>query len=233
MTCATYTAAFGASRNTMRAAFSYLSLVGLLAAIACSSSSSPSPAPSPGTGGDGGSSGGCSCALSYNGASRTISCGTDTCLNGATFTCGKNAEVAQGATCTGPSTGDGGGNSGSFECTWGAPGADSLKTTYSCPDQASYDKCTGGNSTACTPKDKKPGTVPPGGACVKAYVAGKPGDEYELADDCAPVPKWGGFDNKHKGSFCESGPFCTHPCSQVSDCSDVAGATTCDKVCEK
>lgn len=121
---------------------------------------------------------------------------------------------------------DGGGSS--FTCTLGARGADSLKTTYTCPDQASSSKCSGGDSTSCTPKDKKPGTVALGGTCVKAFTAGSPGDEYELADDCAPSTKYGG-QGAGKGSYCAFG-YCTHKCSQASQCTDLAATATCDSL---
>ena len=126
---------------------------------------------------------------------------------------------------TGSSSTSSGSGSSSFECTLGARGADSLKTTYSCPDQASFDECSGGDSTSCTPKDKKAGTVALGGACKKAFAAGAPGDEYELADDCAPIAEYGG-QGAAKGSYCAFG-YCTHACAQTSECTDVAATAKC------
>jgi hypothetical protein len=83
--------------STARGVFSILSLIGVGTVVACSASSSDAGGGAADA--DGGASGSCSCELSYNGAKRTISCGTDTCLNGATFACGNGAEVTQGGTC--------------------------------------------------------------------------------------------------------------------------------------
>lgn len=105
--------------SALRRASSFLSLAGLGVVIACSSSSSP--------GGDGGTSSGCSCDLSYNGATRTISCGSDTCLNGVSFTCGKSADVTQGGACTGTGS-DAGTGSDSGSKTY-QPGQCSQTTT--------------------------------------------------------------------------------------------------------
>lgn len=71
-------------------------LLGLVAALAsvtfgCSSSSSA---------GDATGAGACTCEVSANGAKRTIACGSDTCVGGVTYSCGKNADVAQGGNCT-------------------------------------------------------------------------------------------------------------------------------------
>ncbi|WP_394832655.1 hypothetical protein LVJ94_39740 [Pendulispora rubella] len=68
---------------------------GASAIIACSSSSE-----------SGSDTSNCSCDISYNGAKRTLSCGTNTCLNGVSFTCGKNAAVSQGGQCTGEESDD-------------------------------------------------------------------------------------------------------------------------------
>ncbi len=80
------------SRDAMHSVSSYFALAGLAVVTACSASSSPS--------GGGGTTNGCSCDLSYNGATRTISCGSDTCLKGVSFTCGTSAGVTQGGACT-------------------------------------------------------------------------------------------------------------------------------------
>lgn len=80
--------------------------------VACSSSSSPSSGGGTSPAPDGGA-GGCACDISYNGASRTISCGTDTCLNNVAFTCGQNADITQGGACTGNGGSDSGSGSGS------------------------------------------------------------------------------------------------------------------------
>jgi hypothetical protein len=82
-------------------------------------------------------------------------------------------------------------------------------------------------------KDRKPGTVPIGGECLKAFTASDPGADYELADNCAPDAKFGG-QGAAKGAYCAFG-YCTHACSQSSDCSDLGASATCNSLqdCKK
>src|SRR5262245_21462034 len=72
---------------------------GLLVIVACSSSSPSGGSSAPS---------GCTCDVSYNGATRTISCGSDTCLNSVSFQCGSNADVTQRGACTGAAGAEGG-----------------------------------------------------------------------------------------------------------------------------
>jgi hypothetical protein len=128
--------------------------------------------------------------------------------------------------------------SNAFICLQGPRGNDGSKTTYSCPTQSAFDACTTGNSTGCVPQDKKPGIVAPGAMCNIAFAAGDPGFEFELNDNCAPNSKYvgQGKNDTAKGSFCYvAGKYCTHGCSQNSQCTDVAITAVCatNQVCEK
>jgi hypothetical protein len=119
--------------HAMRA-FDVFLLVGLTVVIACSSSSA--------TGGGGGTTNGCSCDLSYNGASRTIACGSDTCLNGVSFACGKSAGVTKGGACTDTGDPDGGG------ATSTDTGGTSSCKAFGAVCKSTLDKCCNATSGA-------------------------------------------------------------------------------------
>lgn len=55
-------------------------------------------------------SGNCSCSITYNGAHKDLACGSDTCLNGVSYSCGSGAQVTHGGSCT--TTPDNGKDSG-------------------------------------------------------------------------------------------------------------------------
>ena len=85
--------------------------------FACSSGSTPGGGNTDsGGGGGGGSPSSCSCSVSFNGVSKTIDCGSQSCVNGVNWTCSATAESAMGSACTAPIT-----DSGSP----GTPGTDS------------------------------------------------------------------------------------------------------------
>ena len=69
-----------------------------------------------------------------------------------------------------------------------------------------------------------------------AFTPGGPGDDYELADDCAPIAKYGG-QGTAKGSYCAvigGSRYCTHDCSRAAQCTDLGATATCeDGMCIK
>lgn len=95
----------------MKALLTSLSCFVLIAA--CGSSSEPSPGQNPSGGNPDGSQqdpsgttpgdGNCSCTVTVNGEKKILSCGSQACVAGSSFTCGEHAELAQGGdACTSP-----------------------------------------------------------------------------------------------------------------------------------
>lgn len=100
-----------------------------------------------------------------------------------------------------------------------APNTD---THYACPSDAALAQCAASDVTACIPKGRARGAVPPGGKCVHPTSADAA--KWELGDDCAPNPRTTS-NSSPKGSICvmESGPgaYCTHDCNTSKDCADL------------
>lgn len=198
-------------------------VIGVLV-LSCSRNSSSDASSSGGSGPND-----CACEVSSNGVSKNIGCGENACVNGRTYSCSDDARVTPGEACSTPTPDAGDKGSCAFTCELGAPGNQSLKTKYCCPDSASLRRCNV-DVSKCNPIDHPRGTVPPGGACDKDTF---PTATYERGDNCAPNPTRATA--KHpKGSYCEldsEGRYCSHPCSSLADCADVAsGVAECSSI---